>query len=276
MKTSCSTFVHYRYPLTETIRRYAKFGYDAVEIWGGRPHAYWEDMTGPVIDEVKSVIDGEGIGISNFIPAQFRYPTNLAADSRQVRLKSVDYIKHNIEVAVKLGSPSISLCPGFSMHGQSRREARLEMLDSFRQIIEFAGEMPLQVLIEPANRWESDLIVTIDDALEVLEDLGNPENTGILADTGHIHINQECLTDVPGRLKEIPVHYHLDDNSGLTDDHLVPGEGVMDFTPFFQELESAGYQGYLAVELGFGYTVDPDPAVRRSLQFMKGTPDSSP
>ncbi len=269
MKTSISTFVHYRYPLTEAIRRYAEMGYDGVEIWGGRPHAYWEDMTDQIIAEIKSVIDGCGLEISNFIPAQFRYPTNLAADSQAVRSKSVDYINRNIEVSAKLGAPSVSLCPGFSMFGQTRKEAWQVMLDSFCKIIEFTKGMPITLLIEPANRWESDLIVTVDDGLQALDDLGNPPSVGILADSGHININQEPLTDIPGILKNIPVHYHLDDNKGVTDDHLVPGEGMMNFDLFFEKLKETGYRGFMAVELGFGYTVDPDPAAKKSLDFLR-------
>ena len=44
MKLSLSTFVYFRYPLIEAIRRTAHFGYDGVELWGGRPHAYADDM----------------------------------------------------------------------------------------------------------------------------------------------------------------------------------------------------------------------------------------
>ena len=40
MKLSLSTFVYFRYALFEAIRRTAAHGYQAVEIWGGRPHAY--------------------------------------------------------------------------------------------------------------------------------------------------------------------------------------------------------------------------------------------
>jgi protein FrlC len=58
---------------------------------------------------------------------------------------------------------------------------------------------------------------------------------------------------------------------GVTDDHLVPGEGKMDYDVFLTELDKMGYEGFLAVELGFGYTVDPDPAVRRSIEFLKTT-----
>ncbi|MDD3544985.1 MAG: hypothetical protein PHG96_06455 [Kiritimatiellae bacterium] len=45
MKLSLSTFVYVNYALDETIRRVADLGYDGVELWGGRPHAYCDDIT---------------------------------------------------------------------------------------------------------------------------------------------------------------------------------------------------------------------------------------
>ena len=45
MKLSVSTTVYYRYSLVESIKRIAELGYNAVEIRGGRPHAFPDDMT---------------------------------------------------------------------------------------------------------------------------------------------------------------------------------------------------------------------------------------
>ena len=42
---SQSTFVYFYYPLKEAEKRRAEAGYDGVEIWGGRPHAYGDDLS---------------------------------------------------------------------------------------------------------------------------------------------------------------------------------------------------------------------------------------
>ena len=49
MKLSQSTFVYFRYSLVEAIQRIAACGYDAVDIWGGTPHAYPGDMDKPYL-----------------------------------------------------------------------------------------------------------------------------------------------------------------------------------------------------------------------------------
>ncbi|MBN1531291.1 MAG: TIM barrel protein [Spirochaetes bacterium] len=267
MKTSLSTFVYYRYPLAEAIRRTAAFGFDAVELWGGRPHAYCDDMTGARIAAVRETIEECGIAVSNFIPAQFRYPSNLAAGDEDIRRTSVDYIRRSIDVAAALGSPLVSLCPGYTLYGQSARAGWEAMMQSFRELLAHAEGMPLRLLLEPGNRYETDLVVTVDDGLRALDELGVA--MGILVDTGHCYMNRESLSDVVEKVGGRRCHYHIDDNGGVTDDHLVMGEGVIDFEVFLDRLATSGYDGYLAVELGFGYTVDPDPAVRRSIEFFR-------
>jgi protein FrlC len=268
MKSSLSTFVYYRYSLIEAIKRTKLLGFDGVEIWGGRPHAYWEDMTDERIAEVKRVLAELSLKISNFIPAQFRYPTNLAATDELIRQGSVNYIKRNIEVAEKLESPFVSLCPGFSLYGDTKEEAYQAMLKSFKEIHDFTKGMKIKLILEPAHAMETDLVLTTDDGMKVVDYFGK-DKMGLCLDTGHLFVNKENLSDVVKKVKDYTVHWHIDDNFGTNDDHLVPGDGKIDFNVFLENLKKSKYSGFLAVELGFGYTNDPDPAVRRSMDFLK-------
>lgn len=267
MKLSLSTFVYFRYPLIDAIIRMADFGYDAVEIWGGRPHAYYEDMDSKRIAELKKVITDQGMEISNFIPAQFRYPVNIAAPDKQIRENSVIYIKKNIDAAAELGSPYVSLCPGFSMYGQSIFDAWQCMIESMQATIDHAKKTPVKLILEPGNLYETDLVVTINDGLKAVAELN--DQIGLLPDTGHLFINKESLSDVVEKCQGKMVHYHIDDNMGLSDDHMVPGDGKIYYDVFLSKLKHSGYQGSLAVEIGFQYTPDPDPAVKRSIDFIR-------
>lgn len=65
------------YTIEYAIERLAKWSYDAVEIWGGCPHAYAYDLDHEHIQRMKKALKDNGMGVSAFIPAQFRYPVNL-------------------------------------------------------------------------------------------------------------------------------------------------------------------------------------------------------
>ena len=155
MKTSISSFVHYRFSLNEAVRRYAKMGYDQVEIWGGRPHAYWEDMNTKTLAELNDTLKESGLTVSAWIPAQFRYPTNLASPIEDMRLKSVDYIKRNFEAAAAVNAPYVSVCPGFC-HVDLGWEVSWEaLIKSLNELVRFAGNAESDsptIMLEPANR----------------------------------------------------------------------------------------------------------------------------
>ena len=44
MRFSQSSFVYLNYPLKQAIRRLRQFGYQGIEVWGGRPHLYRHDL----------------------------------------------------------------------------------------------------------------------------------------------------------------------------------------------------------------------------------------
>ena len=120
MKLSLSSFVFLNYPLDQAISRIADAGYDGVDIWGGRPHAYRSDLTAGEIRELAGRIRDLGLSVPSFIPAQFRYPTCLCSPKEKVRKDSIGYIKESLETAAGLGAPVVSVCPGHSVYGQDR------------------------------------------------------------------------------------------------------------------------------------------------------------
>lgn len=268
MKLSISTAVYYRYSLVESIKRIAELGYDAVEIWGGRPHAYPEDMSDLKINEIKKCISEYNLKISGLIPAQFRYPTNLSIEDKKMREASIFYINQAIDVADRLGIRYISVCPGFTLFGQSRELGFNLFKDSLYKILEHAAKFnDIEILIEPAHRFETDIIIFIEDSLRLLKEM-NKSNLGLVLDTGHINVNKESFSDAVRLLRNYIKHIHMDDNHGYNDDHLIPGEGNINFEKVILDLKKINYKGFLTVELGFGYTIDPDKAVYQSLKYL--------
>ena len=64
MKLSISTFPYVNYSLDEAIRRIADLGYDGVEIWGGRPHAYCYDIDNEEATRIRKLVEKLGLEVS--------------------------------------------------------------------------------------------------------------------------------------------------------------------------------------------------------------------
>jgi len=266
MKFSQSSFVYFNFPIQEAIRRLHKFGYQGIEFWGGRPHMYRHDLD-EQFDEIKALLDELEMVVPNFIPAQFRYPSILCSLNEKVRQDSVRYVQDAIDNALRLRSPFVSLCPGMTLYGEDLDQGWVQLKQSFMELLDYTENKDITLLIEPAHKAESTLILTVDDGLRMIDEIGS-ERLGILMDTGHCHVNGENLPQVVASLKDVPCHIHLDDNHGDSDAHLIPGQGNIDFDALARALRNINYQGFISVELGFQYCLEPDAAVVKTYAVL--------
>jgi protein FrlC len=267
MKFAQSSFVYFNYSLPDAIQRLAAFGYDGIEIWGGRPHMYRDDLNDQ-LDQLTGLLAQNNLTVCNFIPAQFRYPSILCSSNETVRRDSVAYIQSAMDNAVRVGAPSVSVCPGMTLHGEDIGKGWVQLRQSLSELIDYAEKKNLRVLIEPAHVWETTLIRTVDEALRMIAEIKSPR-LGVLLDTGHARVNDEDLADAVRKLQEVPLHIHIDDNDGASDSHHIPGTGKIDYASFVRALKEIGYTGFVSVELGFQYTLDPDAAIAQSLSALR-------
>ena len=280
MKFSQSSFVYFNYPLQEAIGHLHQYGYQGVEVWGGRPHLYRHDLDGQ-LDEIVALLDRFEMVVPNFIPAQFRYPSILCSLNETIRRDSVQYIQDAVDNALRLRAPSVSLCPGMTLFGEDLGRGWGQLRQSIVELLDYTEGTGLVLLLEPAHKAESTLILTVADGLRMIEEVGS-ERLGILLDTGHANVNGENLAKVFASLRDVPFHVHIDDNHGDSDAHLIPGDGKIDFAPFARALQRVNYQGFVSAELGFQYTLDPDRAVEKTSAALsemfvsRGCPAGSP
>jgi len=267
MKTSLSSFIFINYRLADAIRHTAAAGYAGIDIWGGRPHAYRRDLSREEIAELRELLRQSGLAVASFIPAQFRYPTCLCSSNETIRRDSVAYIQDAIETAAALGAPVVSVCPGHTVDGQGGADGWQRLADSLDALCKFAAPRDIRLAIEPADRYETDLIQTTAEAIRMIDLLGH-SNLGVVLDNGHAFVVQESCAEAIQRLGNRLFHVHVDDNNGVRDQHLVPGDGSFDFAPFITSLRQAGYAGYLCAELGWDYTVEPERAARQARERL--------
>ena len=76
MELGLFTCGYQRYPLEQAFEDAGRFGYDYIELWGGYPHAYVEDLSLTGVREVERLVQKYHIPVKCFTPEHNAYPFN--------------------------------------------------------------------------------------------------------------------------------------------------------------------------------------------------------
>jgi protein FrlC len=268
MKLGIATSVFVNYALPDVIPCVAEAGYEGIDIWGGRPHAYRHDYAPADLERLRELLDSHHLTVASFMPAFYRYPHSLSSPNEVVRQDSLDYMRECVDNAVILGAGLVLIVPGCSLHGQDVQDAHRRMVDSIDEVCRYAAQYHIRLGIEPANRLASNLVNTASDALDIIDEL-QYASLGVVLDSGHINLVAEPAGEAIGRLGDLLLQVHVNDNDGRRQQNLIPGEGTVDFAGLIDLLRVAGYDGFLSAELAWDYTADPVPAITEAARRIR-------
>jgi sugar phosphate isomerase/epimerase len=111
-------------------------------------------------------------------------------------------------------------------------------------LAEEARAAGVRLFVEPVNRYETHLLVRLEEAASLVAPLQRPA-LGIVADLFHMALDEP---DIPAAIRAHASqvgHVHLADNN-----RRLPGQGSTDFAAAFAALIEIGYAGWLAFECG--------------------------
>jgi protein FrlC len=268
MKLGIATSVYVNFPIQEAIRHIADAGYDGIDIWGGRPHVYRRDFSRQELEEIERLLEDLQLSVPSFMPAFYRYPHSLTSPNETVRQDSLDYMRECIDSGVSLGAELVLIVPGRSLHGQTREDAWKRITDSIEAVCRYASQYQIKLGVEAVNPYVSDVITTTSDALRMIEQF-EYENLGVVLDSGHLYLNSEPVAEAIESAGDRLLQIHVNDNDGLSQLNLIPGDGTFDFERLVQVLKQSRFGGFVSAELGYQYTLDPDPAVRLTAERMR-------
>ena len=181
---------------------------------------------------------------------------------RQIR---IDHTKRALTLAKELGASCITTEPGGPVEpGQSWKAALALFVEMIKPVAEHAEREGVLLLVEP----EPDLLIeTADQFLEFMQHIDSPA-VGMNFDIGHAYcVKDEPAETIPRVAKHIR-HFHLEDIAATrVHQHLVPGDGAIDFKAALGAIRAIGYTGWVTVEL-YPYVDNPDEAARRALRHV--------
>jgi sugar phosphate isomerase/epimerase len=191
-------------------------------------------------------------------------PTLVTADEVG-RLRRIDFLNRAIDIAAELRSDCVSLWSGVVRHSAGRDQARAHLVGSLCRVLEHAERREVTIGFEPEPGM---LIDTTDSFEELLEQVQSPR-LALTLDVGHLH----CLGETPiaaviHRWGDKLVNVHIEDMRAGRHEHLMFGEGEMEFPPIIAALAEVKYDGGLHVELSRHSHEGPRAALR-ALQYLQ-------
>ena len=159
------------------------------------------------------------------------------------------YIIDCIRIAEQMGSPVFG-GPVYSAVGKTRivseeqkKQEREWCVDILKEVSQIAGDCGVILGLEPLNRFETDMINTVDQALSILDEVGNP-HLKIVLDTFHSNIEEK---DIPASIRKIgkDLLCHVQGNES---DRGTPGTGHLEWQGIQEALTDIGYDGAVVIE----------------------------
>ena len=224
--------------LQDGCRKAQQAGFDAIEIFPPSGQAVDVNHLRKLLSEHSLELGAVGTG-AGWVTKKW---TLTNPDDRQ-RKQAIEFVQGIIDLAGSLGAPAIigSMQNAFGLD-IDRTTALLRLGDSIHQLAEHARQYDTVLLLEPINRYESNLINTIGSGIELLESL-SADNVRLLADLFHMNIEE---VDIAGALrlggKRIG-HVHLVDSN-----RRAAGLGHLDFEPIARALHEIQFDGFTSAE----------------------------
>lgn len=196
-------------------------------------------------------------------------PTLVSADPDRRAVRGFFY-EQAIDVAKEVGAIGVSLWSGVVHDGALAAEAWDRLITGLVPVLQRAEQCGIPVFFEPEPGM---LVATLADYRELKERLsaaGAPmEAFRLTLDIGHLHCNDETpIADEIRRHADDLANVHIEDMRAGVHEHLMFGEGEIDFPPVLEALDEIGFNGPVCVELS-RHSHDAPAVAQAAFDFLK-------
>ena len=226
-------------PLEQGFALARQTGFDGVELFLPGPESF-------TVREIQSLSQVHGLGIAavGTGAGMVKHGLSLTDPSPGKRAAALDFVRAMIAFGGQLGAPVIlGSMQGKSGDGASRDQALEWLAAALRIAGREAAAYGVPFLYEPLNRYETNLINRLGDALSFIQS-HSLENVALLADLFHMNIEE---TDIAAALRGAAGHighvHYADSNRRAM------GFGHTDPKPVIAALTEIDYAGHLSAEI---------------------------
>jgi sugar phosphate isomerase/epimerase len=240
------------------VARIAGMGYDGVELAIRDPNLV-------DADELRHIVSAHGLEVPAIGTGQAWGEEGLSftSDDPAVRAAAMERIKRHVPLAARFEAIIIlGLIRGITPAGQTHEQSMAYLVKAFRDCAAVAIQSGVRFALEPLNRYETDLIHTVRDGLDLIERVG-ADNFGLLLDTFHMNIEEPSILDSIRTCGDRIFHFHVADSN-----RWYPGAGHLDFRSILDALFATGYRGFVSGE--FMPLPEDDTSAQEAIAYLRG------
>lgn len=234
----------------------AAHGFEAVEVFAARDHFDYHDPAAAAalaewLSDTRLTLHSMHAPIAaTYSSGKWWDLYNLAANDEPTRRLAVAEARAALELASVVPYAFLVLHAGLVADARSPADnRRASIVRSLEELAPVAFDVGVRLAIEviPNSLSGASALVAL-----VEDDLDLPP-LGICMDVGHARL----MGDVVDAIETCSGHIvttHLHDNRGRTDDHLIPGQGTIDWDAATLAFQKVGYDGVWMFELAMSST----------------------
>lgn len=248
-----------------------KCGIKNIDFWGGSPHfSRLHYKTGAEaqkkLRELKKKMEDIDASVVVYTPETLTYPFSYSSPEQAIRTHTIDYMSAAMEDALLLGTNNLFINTGCGLRDLPREESWKRCVESIRTLCEKAESMGINMIIEQLQPYESNLLVTQEDMLRMLNEVDHP-TLQVCVDLVAMEVmgeNLETQYSLFGDKIKL-FHYCDGDPSG----HYILGDGKLPLKEYIKIMEKHHFTGYLSLEINDSiYWLDPHASIQKSVDYI--------
>ena len=268
LKVGMFTSGYQRNPLEHCFMDAKEYGYDYIELWGGRPHAYAPDLKAGDINEVRRLIEKYEMPVLGYTPEHNAYPYNYMIGSEAQRRDAVDYLKLSLEMAKEMGAEFVLTSPANGGYLATYDQLWSSLEKNIQELGDYAAKLEIKLVVEALTPYESNFFTRANDLVELFRRVDNPYVVG-MCDIVPPFVQHESIMAYFDKLGNKMDHMHIIDGENGSDTHLIPGEGNIPIKEMLYEMKRIGYDKTATLELVTNYINEPRFYAKRAIDNMR-------
>ncbi len=203
-------------------------------------------------------------GARFLLDSRRKHQPTLVSPTPEERAARMEFLKRCVDIAADLNADCVSFWSGIAADNAPGGVQMVRLVDRTERLAEYAVERNIQLAFEP----EPGMFIDNMEKFTELHGRVNHPSVGLTMDVGHLVCNRELpiskfLTD----WKHVLWNVHIEDMRADVHDHLMFGEGEVDFADTFAGLREANYTGGVYVELS-RHSYDAVDTARKAKEFL--------